>query len=182
MYGKIFLKKGLTFWWVPFILLLTVTEGNENMTTMTKFETVVCGRCGGTGHYSFNQIDGTMCYGCRGVGAVYTKRGLEAKRFFDESLSVPAKDVNIGDFIQCWAGDPKYYKVTDKSYETINDGRVCVQLVMSTDKYHCVYRSNQEQRIKVHTDTQTKQAKLKAALEYQETLTKAGKVKKSDKK
>lgn len=28
----------------------------------------VCGRCGGSGSYSFNQIDGSVCYGCRGSG------------------------------------------------------------------------------------------------------------------
>lgn len=27
-----------------------------------------CPRCGGSGHYSYNQIDGTICYGCRGTG------------------------------------------------------------------------------------------------------------------
>ena len=27
---------------------------------------VACGRCGGSGHYSYNQIDGTRCYGCNG--------------------------------------------------------------------------------------------------------------------
>lgn len=26
----------------------------------------VCERCGGSGHYSFNPLDGTVCYGCRG--------------------------------------------------------------------------------------------------------------------
>ena len=121
-----------------------------------------------------------MCYGCKGAGTVYTKRGLEAMRFFDDSLSVAVKDVNIGDLIRCWAGDPKYYKVTDKSNENLNN-RVIVQLVMSTAKYHNVYRADPEQRVKVHTDAQTKQAKLKAAVEYQETLTKAGKVKKTNK-
>jgi hypothetical protein len=28
---------------------------------------VTCNRCGGTGHYSFNSIDGSVCYGCRGA-------------------------------------------------------------------------------------------------------------------
>lgn len=28
----------------------------------------VCGRCGGSGRYSFNQIDGDRCYGCGGPG------------------------------------------------------------------------------------------------------------------
>lgn len=27
-----------------------------------------CPRCGGSGHYSFNMIDGTVCYGCFGKG------------------------------------------------------------------------------------------------------------------
>jgi hypothetical protein len=26
-----------------------------------------CGRCGGSGHYAYNQIDGTKCYGCNGT-------------------------------------------------------------------------------------------------------------------
>lgn len=29
-----------------------------------------CGRCGGTGQFSSNQIDGTVCYGCNGHGDV----------------------------------------------------------------------------------------------------------------
>ena len=27
-----------------------------------------CPRCGGSGHYSYNQMDGTRCYGCGGTG------------------------------------------------------------------------------------------------------------------
>jgi hypothetical protein len=30
--------------------------------------TDVCSRCGGSGHYSYNQIDGSRCYGCNGRG------------------------------------------------------------------------------------------------------------------
>lgn len=29
-----------------------------------------CPRCGGSGHYSYNQMDGTRCYGCGGSGVV----------------------------------------------------------------------------------------------------------------
>ena len=29
---------------------------------------VVCSRCGGSGQYSYNQMDGTKCYGCMGSG------------------------------------------------------------------------------------------------------------------
>lgn len=33
----------------------------------------VCTRCGGTGQYSYNQKDGTVCYGCVGTGWVAQK-------------------------------------------------------------------------------------------------------------
>lgn len=31
---------------------------------------MACPRCGGSGHFSYNQMDGTMCYGCMGSGVV----------------------------------------------------------------------------------------------------------------
>lgn len=37
---------------------------------MAKLEKAVCGRCGGSGHFSFNLKDGTRCYGCGGSGFV----------------------------------------------------------------------------------------------------------------
>ena len=36
--------------------------------TREGFPLVTCTRCGGTGRYSFNQIDGDKCYGCSGTG------------------------------------------------------------------------------------------------------------------
>jgi len=30
--------------------------------------TVTCGRCGGSGQYSYNQISGSVCFGCNGTG------------------------------------------------------------------------------------------------------------------
>lgn len=38
------------------------------MAAVKVFDTEACGRCGGSGHYSYNQIDGTRCYGCGGSG------------------------------------------------------------------------------------------------------------------
>jgi len=41
-----------------------------------------CGRCGGWGQFSYNQLDGTMCYGCygNGLGALIPKGWDEAHR------------------------------------------------------------------------------------------------------
>jgi len=32
-----------------------------------------CGRCGGSGHYSYNAMTGTTCFGCHGAGVVMPK-------------------------------------------------------------------------------------------------------------
>jgi hypothetical protein len=36
------------------------------------FESRTCGRCGGSGSYSYNPRHGTMCYGCNGRRRVFT--------------------------------------------------------------------------------------------------------------
>ena len=41
-----------------------------------------CSRCGGSGHYSYNQIDGTKCYGCNGSGvAIQRVRAYTEKEY-----------------------------------------------------------------------------------------------------
>ena len=60
----------------------------ENKTKERKMKTkTICGRCGGSGNYSFNLIDGTVCYGRNGSGfqmvdlaAVAKKQAAAAKR------------------------------------------------------------------------------------------------------
>ena len=42
---------------------------NEKGKMVVKIKTV-CPRCGGSGSYSYNSLDGTMCYGCHGRGVV----------------------------------------------------------------------------------------------------------------
>ena len=48
-------------------------------------ELEVCSRCGGDGHYSYNQMHGTMCYGCGGNGKSYpriTKKLIKQIKLF----------------------------------------------------------------------------------------------------
>jgi hypothetical protein len=42
---------------------------------------VVCGRCGGSGHYSYCSMYGTTCFGCRGSG----NRGWEVAKLYSEA-------------------------------------------------------------------------------------------------
>lgn len=57
------------------------------------YEKTECGRCGGTGRYSFNSVDGSRCYGCGGSGEKLTKRGAAAKEFANSLLDVKIEDV-----------------------------------------------------------------------------------------
>lgn len=63
------------------------------------FETETCGRCGGGGSYSFNLMDGDMCYGCHGTGVRYTKRGRAALNLYKAIRTLPVELVEVGDRI-----------------------------------------------------------------------------------
>lgn len=61
---------------------------------------VNCGRCGGTGHYSFNLMDGTRCYGCDGgkfkmeIVPVYTAEKLAKLEEADGKRRAAKKRLN----------------------------------------------------------------------------------------
>ena len=54
--------------------LLAMTEGARMAENIH-----VCPRCGGSGHYSYNPIDKTRCYGCNGIGFVRITGKKETK-------------------------------------------------------------------------------------------------------
>lgn len=66
---------------------------------MTTLETETCSRCGGSGHYSYCQRFGTVCFKCGGRKVTLTKRGAEAARYLRELRSKRAADVKPGDRI-----------------------------------------------------------------------------------
>lgn len=69
------------------------------MTTL-EYERETCGRCGGSGRYSYNQIDRDRCYGCGGTGRRLTKRGRAAREFASGLLTVTAGEVKAGDRVR----------------------------------------------------------------------------------
>ena len=62
----------------------------------TIFEKETCERCGGSGQYSYTQMEGTRCRGCGGKGEHLTKRGIVARRYYDSLRSLPALDILPG--------------------------------------------------------------------------------------
>jgi hypothetical protein len=67
-----------------------------------------CRRCGGTGEYSFNAIDGSRCYGCGGGGKQRTKQAQQAAEVLGEYVQrhamVPVIDVKVGDRVHIATG------------------------------------------------------------------------------
>ncbi|MEU9752182.1 hypothetical protein AB0D90_03470 [Streptomyces althioticus] len=82
-----------------------------------RFEFEDCTRCGGTGHFSFNMMEGTICRRCRGRKRTITRRGNTAytrwKEQIDARLSTPVVDLKPGDVVYSdasnVAGMPVFY-------------------------------------------------------------------------
>lgn len=73
------------------------------MPATIRFDTRVCGRCAGSGQYSYNPRDGSVCYGCSGKGKVRTKPAINAaaalKAWAADVASVPVTEVKVGDVV-----------------------------------------------------------------------------------
>lgn len=73
------------------------------MAARLKYDTVTCGRCGGSGHYSYCSMYGTRCFGCAGRKTKVSKAGAKAsaavKAFIAEHFSVKIEDLVVGDRI-----------------------------------------------------------------------------------
>ena len=53
-------------------------DGTKTM--KIRFETQPCGRCGGSGRYSYCTMYGDKCFGCNGNGRVLTRDGSAAQQ------------------------------------------------------------------------------------------------------
>lgn len=155
-------------------------------TTANGFEIKTCGRCGGCGNYSYCQMYGTTCFGCRGTGKVYTKRGGAALAFFEASLMVPAGEIKVGDKIKTWHGQGKFYTVnavgpqTDGGGAIINGQLVPGYVLDTTGCYYVV--NNTAELVRKAWNAEDKAVKLAAAMAYQASLTLTGKPRKAGKK
>ena len=141
------------------------------------FECVECNRCGGSGSYSFNMMDGSRCYGCSGQGWKLTKRGRAASDYYKALRSVKVEDLKVGDLFKS-AGDSSFCRVLGVDIGNAkaqgcyaNDGDYeQVQIIGSR---YTAYRRAGDLVIKGFS-MEEKQAMRDQALAFQATLTKAG--------
>lgn len=134
----------------------------------TVFETQVCNRCGGTGHYSFNMVHGTMCYGCQGSGEKFTKRGQSAFDYYKGLRTIKAADVEVGQRIKAVGAK---FTVTEIKADDDNPGRI-----KFTSSSNNVYSLSDQYEVLIIPTAENNEELKKQALEYQSKLTKAGKM------
>lgn len=157
------------------------------------FETTECSRCGGSGHYSYCQQYGTVCFKCHGRGTTLTRRGAAAHEIYTASLTRPASDVRVGQMIRVdglpgvaptfWltiteitpdapsrsrSGDGPWIETPRLRFAGTVKGRADTSVSVATDSV-----------VRVGHSTEEKAPKIAAALAYQETLTKTGTVRKN---
>lgn len=150
----------------------------------TPFETKPCGRCGGSGRYSYCQMYGDRCFGCSGSGLALTKRGAAAREMFLASLERTYGEVEIG--WRVLVSGRGWLAVTGVdlnpgggSYENYGTPEEVLipnthGIVTGTGDGRVTMVGMADSRITGYADRAEYDANLHAALDYQETLTKAG--------
>lgn len=159
------------------------------------FETKPCGRCAGSGWFSYCQTWGHTCFQCgvkpheKGLGRFLTKRGFAAHEFYLASLPKRrAVDLQPGDVVREYGrwlqvrrvepntshgrGQPDGTFVYDGVNVAIGPENQGVTMCALSDDHLYSIRPSEEERTRL----------LAAALAYQETLTKAGKPRKARKR
>jgi len=136
----------------------------------TRFDHRACGRCGGSGHYSFNQIHGTTCYGCGGSGYKLTKAGRAAADRYTALMSIPIEQLKSGTVARLDVGVSGVAWYTIESVEALPAGGFTFRATSkaaSPVTWHGVAAGT---LIRIANTAEEKAAKLKLALELQASL------------
>ena len=137
------------------------------------FENTACARCGGSGNYSFNMVNGTRCFGCGGSGHKLTKRGKAAQQFLNALRCKPASEVKIGDlvhfdmhFFACFS------RVTEISADS--NGGIKLNAIRKKTGETLGMTIGQSTLVRMGFTEEEKISQREQALAYQATLTQAG--------
>lgn len=164
------------------------TKGTE---MAPAFEHRSCGRCGGSGQY----FHYGACFRCGGAGNILTKRGAAANALYTEMAKIPARDVQVGQFIETIIGIPYptvrygFRPVVEISHEvaegaSLIDGEMkpyrkgVVVLVTAKEKdgsgIGCAAHHSYGESVRIALSGEAKKANIAKCLEYQATLTASG--------
>lgn len=147
--------------------------------TPAALETETCTRCGGSGKFSYNQMDGDRCYGCNGKGIAYTKRGKAAARYLENLRTIRLDQLQVGDFMLN-KSNGKFQRVTDikpndsvkSQNKTTGAWEVMDYLEVTTERGGLI--GPRDTPVRKAFTAEQKAEHMKQALAYQATLTKTG--------
>lgn len=153
---------------------------NEALYNKAGFEIEPCSRCGGSGSYSYNPMDGTRCFKCGGAKFVLTKRGAAARAKYLKSLERPAGELKTDDYIFDYIGLGskrvwgRVGEITKR--EMLCDGKpsIMVEMKRGGKVVQCRICTLDEPVMSVALP-EDQQEYLAKAVAYQSSLTKAGK-------
>jgi hypothetical protein len=124
-----------------------------------------------------------MCYGCRGCGLVFTKRGSVARQYFQDSILTAAGDVKAGWIAR--GNNGKWFPVVSAEPYQMRGASLTNGVMVPYDRpgvditYGKVgHVQDVTTMIPAQPNIEAVVAFRKAALAYQQTLTQAGTVRK----
>lgn len=143
----------------------------------TDLETQTCTRCAGSGHFSYCQMYGSICFKCGGLGWTLTKRGKVANEALRRMRSKPASELVAGDVILYegfTAGSlrvpSKWHTVQKVEPDALNPGMLSI--VCEGFRSGC----GPSTMYRVRQTREQLAATMAAAVAFQSTLTKTGTV------
>jgi len=154
------------------------------------FENETCSRCCGVGRYSWNAITGDRCFKCGGSGATLTKRGHVAQEFLRQSRMIPANQLKVGDVylsegFQCGSISQANRAVTITEIkdappaQSTTNGVTTSFPMISINGIGSGLTTGIDAPVRVLRSKEAERALIDAALSYQASLTKMGKLRKT---
>lgn len=137
-------------------------------------ETETCSRCGGCGEYSYCEVYGKTCFKCRGKGRTLTKRAQVAALWMTEQNLIPAGQVTIGMRIKALGITITVRTIDVSTSKTLVAGEWVSCGLDIRGQTHGITVSP-DYMVQLIRNREAQIEMLRAAIDLQNSLTKAGK-------
>lgn len=151
--------------------------------TPLRFERETCSRCHGCGEHSYCEMYGRTCFKCAGSGQMLTKRATVARLWMNSQNLITARDVTLGMRIKAFG-----MTITVRSIKSADRGSSLRDGIMVKNSDGLEIRGQSHGLVcDLDTEVQVIRSRedqielLTRAIAYQNSLTKAGKPRASQK-
>lgn len=152
------------------------------MTEVLKLETEVCSRCGGCGRYSHCEMYGDTCFKCHGKGRALTRRAVAARQWLADQRKMLVRDVKPGMVIKSCGLTYNVQSIYQDDVCTSSSLRDGV-MVANAPSWHIQgikhgLTAQGDHVVELIPAKTVQIEQFRAAIEYQNSLTKEGKPRK----